>query len=465
MQKSNIQRIEKIKRGENRFLEFKEKLSFSDNIAKTIIAFSNGAGGELLIGINDKREITGVNDSDIFELQDKISNIIHDMCYPMVIPEIYVENHEGKNIIVVKVFSGSLKPYYLKNEGKLNGAYIRVGATNKMADSESITELERLRRNIGFDEEINYEFDLKEINYEFLKMQFNHIKNREIGITELKNLKLIKEENEKIYPTNAFLIVAGIMENTFTDCARFKGKTTEIFIDKKEYRGDVFSQIENIELFLKNHLKLNAEIRGLKREEKYEIPFEAIREVIMNAFVHRDYSRKGINIKIALFDDVLEITSPGVLPNSITIENIFNEGRSELRNNVIARVFKELNYIERWGTGMSKIKTACENAGLKTPEIKETGSFTQFILHRPAEYRRNTGGTPAVSIGNIDDKATRQTNLILDYMVENKKINLTAAMELLVVKNSRAREILAGMAKDGVIEKKGNGKNTFYIPS
>ena len=178
------------------------------------------------------------------------------------------------------------------------------------------------------------------------------------------------------------IILSGKPENTHTDCARFKGTTTNIFIDKKELSTNLFKQIEMIELFLKNHLNLNAQIKNFSRTEHYEIPIEALREAVLNAFIHRNYSRQGSNIKIAIFDDIVEINSPGVLPPSINLYNIFSSRRSEVRNKTLARIFKELGYIEQWGTGMRKIYDYSQSAGLKTPEISEKGHFLQFVFFR-----------------------------------------------------------------------------------
>ena len=130
-------------------------------------------------------------------------------------------------------------------------------------------------------------------------------------------------------------------------------------MDKKEYSGSLFDQIDKAEKFIKNYISLNVEIKGLKREESYEIPEIAIREVIVNAYVHRDYSNFGRDIKIGVYDDRVEIVSPGAFPNGITTDEIFS-GRSEVRNRVVARVLKELGYIEQWGSGINRVKVLCK---------------------------------------------------------------------------------------------------------
>jgi len=138
---------EKIKIGENRYLEFKEGLPSSQKIAKTVIAFANTAGGDILIGVNDHREIVGVDDDQLLDIPDKISDMIYSLCYPTIIPDIFIENIMGRNIIVIKIFPGSLTPYHLKSKGKSEGTYIRIGAENKKADREFLLDLERKRKN------------------------------------------------------------------------------------------------------------------------------------------------------------------------------------------------------------------------------------------------------------------------------------------------------------------------------
>jgi len=156
---------ELIGSGENKRLEFKAQLPKNDAIVKTIIAFSNTAGGRLIIGVGDDREIVGVDDGDIFELKDRVSSLIFDSCHPNILPEIYTLNIEEKLLLVVEVFRGNLLPYYLKSEGKNSGTYIRVGATNRQASRENIIDLERQRHNISYDEEVNFEYTLDSFGF------------------------------------------------------------------------------------------------------------------------------------------------------------------------------------------------------------------------------------------------------------------------------------------------------------
>ena len=176
--------------GEGRRLEFKEILPAQDKIFQTIIAFSNGAGGKLLIGVRDDRSIVGVSDDEIFTIPDTVASIIHDTCHPMIIPEIYVENIDGKSVLVIEVPNGGLKPYYLKQKGKISGTYLRVGATNRLADQEMIQSFERQRLNISFDEELLPHINMNALDIPRLIAEMSELMRRSITELDLINLKL-----------------------------------------------------------------------------------------------------------------------------------------------------------------------------------------------------------------------------------------------------------------------------------
>jgi len=459
--------LDEIKKGESKRLEFKEKLPSNEAIAKTVVAFSNTSGGKIVIGVNDKREIVGIDEDKVFEYEEKITSIINDMCYPTILPEIYAQNINGKIVLVVEVFRGSLLPYYLKNKGKLKGTYIRIGSTNRRADETLIAELQRQRLNKSFDEEENFEYKIDELNLEIIYNEFKQI-GKVCNYEKLKNLKLIKQINSKDIPTNALLITLGKFDNTSIKCARFKGVTKEEFIDKKEFREDLFTNLKNAIKFLQNHLNLNAKVEGLQLKEELEIPLLALREALINAIVHRDYLRNS-DIKVAIYDDIVEITSPGGFPNGLTIEEVMS-GRSEVRNKIVANLFRELKYIETWGSGIAKIKKLCEERGIKF-EINESGNFVNVVFYRPqvpnsVEKIPNNSELPANSQRITSEKPANLTNQeekIYDYVIKNNKIDVKIAEKLLNVKSARTREILSNMVKKGVLQKIGKTKGSYYI--
>ena len=470
----NLQAL--IQQGENKQLEFKEQLPKNESIVKTIIAFSNTSGGKLIIGISDDREIVGVKEDNIFELQDRISSLIFDSCYPNILPEIYTLNLEGKLLLVIEVFRGNLLPYYLKKEGKNNGTYIRVGATNRKAGFENIVELERQRRNISYDEEENFDYVLDELDLDVIYQEFKKI-GKSCDVEKLKNMRLIKELNGTLMATNALSIVLGKFDNVMIKCARFKGTTMETFIDKKEFSGNLFYILEESIKFLQNHLHLNAKIVGMRRIEEYEIPLLALREIVLNAIIHRDYTRNS-DIKIAIYDDIVEVISVGGFVNGLSIDEISN-GRSELRNKVVAHLFKELNYIESWGSGIEKVRKSCSGRGIKF-ELVEKGLFVEAIFHRPQVL--DSVGKPSESIGKVLEttnndrivpnnaeklpnsaELTNEEIKIIDFLKQNQKMTSNDVMELLGLKERRSRDILKILESKGYIQKVGKTRGSYYI--
>lgn len=443
-----------IQGGEGKSVEFKEELPSSQAIGKTVIAFSNTAGGKLIIGVNDQGKVTGLKpDVDIFELQDKVASIIYDNCYPNILPDIYTTTIDDKVLLVIEVYRGNLFPYYLKKYGKNEGVYIRIGATNRKASYENILELERQRMNISYDQEANKEVDFHSLDLSPILDRFAKA-NKSLDKSVMKNLKLVFEENGILYPSNGLLILLGKFEHVSMKCSRFKGTTMDVFLDRKEYDGDLFTQLENTENFIKNHIRLGSQIKGLQREDQYELPMEAIRESLVNAVVHRDYANNGRDIKIGIYDDIVNVVSPGGFPSTITQEDLL-EGRSEIRNKVIARVFKELNYIEQWGSGIRRIKSSCKTRGLKEPEIVEKGDFVDVSLYREV--------IDTDEVINDITALSHQEEKVIEYLKANENcITTREAESVLGVAERRARKVLNDMLGKGILKRVGRTTNTHY---
>jgi predicted HTH transcriptional regulator len=353
-----------ISQTEGRRLEFKAILPEKSDLAKTIVAFANDAGGELYIGIqNEPRKITGLPEEDLMSIKEQISNIIYDRCYPAILPEITFLTEEDKHIIRVTVYRGSMPPYYLKEKGKLKGTYIRVGSTNRLADETIIAELERRKRNVSFDSEVVMEKTIAELN--------------------IDNFKKI---NKTEYPTNALVLFSddklrnSIFHFAKVECARFKGTSSEEFIDQKSILSNIATQAEEAYNFVLRHINKGAIVEGVYTVSRWEYPVKAIREAIRNAVVHRDYSLTGKDVKVAVYDDMVEIASPGLLPPSIDYDAMESR-QSDARNKIIAPVFKRMGIIDQWGNGLKLISDELKDYPNIELRWKEVGlSFQlQFV--------------------------------------------------------------------------------------
>ena len=235
-----------------------------------------------------------------------------------------------------------------------------------------------------------------------------------------------------------------------------------IFLDSKEYSGDLFTQLEQTETFIKNHIYLRGEIKGLQRVDTYELPEEALREALINALVHRDYTNQGRDIKVGVYDDIVNIVSPGGLPSTLTAETLL-DGRSEIRNRVVAKVFKELGYIEQWGSGIQRIRAACLSQGLAEPLIREKGDFVDVVFYRPASEDIETPPDSAGYRRIVPDTLTPQESKIVNKVEQDGSITTPDVENVLSVKARRAREVLKSMVEKGLLEKKGTARSTYYV--
>ncbi len=352
---------ELIKQPEGRRLEFKSELPENADLAKTIVAFANDAGGELYIGVrNNPREVVGVAEDELMAIEEKVSSIIYDRCYPAILPEITFLTDEDKHLIKVSVYRGSTPPYYLKDKGKLHGTYIRVGSTNRLADETIIAELERRRRNVSFDSEVIVDKPAEQLNLDNFAAIFKEKTGEMINAQVLKKLELTKELNGVVYPTNALVLFSddelrnSMFHYAKVECARFKGTGSEEFIDQKSVITNIAIQAEEAYNFVLRHINKGATVEGVYTVSHWEYPIKAVREAIRNAIVHRDYSLTGKDVKVAVYDDMIEITSPGLLPPSIDY-SAMESRQSDARNKVIAPIFKRLGIIDQWGNGLKLI--------------------------------------------------------------------------------------------------------------
>lgn len=195
---------------------------------------------------------------------------------------------------------------------------------------------------------------------------------------------VLKQDGTEILPTNAFALLT---DNPFRQakiqCAVFKGTDKVFFLDRKEYEGSLYNLLEDAYQYVLRNIRMRAIIEGLIRQDKFELPPAAIREMICNAICHRSYMDEGM-IQVSVFDDRLEVSSPGALCRGLTLKDAL-KGRSKPRNKVIADVFSRMGIIEKWGTGLQRIVDLAKKESLKEPVFENNDSFFRAILYRGKE--------------------------------------------------------------------------------
>ena len=467
--------------GESKNVEYKVTLpDKSEKCMKTIVAFANTQGGKLIVGIDDKtHEIVGVENEILFQVMDGIANAVSDSCMPQIIPDIEPQTVDGKTVIVVSVEAGKNRPYYLKSKGKENGTYIRVAGTSRQAFPEKIRELEMEGARISWDELTCVGYSVSDEATERLCQDIESFRKK-AGMTEhsvkkeqLINWKILKQSEGQVMATNAYaLLTSDYFPFSKTQCAVFKGTDRAVFLDKREFTGPIYAQIESAVDFVLRNIRLGARIDGLVRKEKYELPLEAIREMIINAHCHRNLLDESC-IQVAVYDDRLEVTSPGGLYNGLTYEEVMN-GHSKIRNKAIANIFSQMGLVEAWGSGIKRILNAAKEYGLLEPKFQEFDNMFRVELFRDSLpmtlENKNIGETSEKHRRSIGEASEKQETVdfnstqleILKLLMENNRLSAVKLAEKIGVASRNIENNIKKLKELDILVRHGSPKNGYW---
>jgi predicted HTH transcriptional regulator len=293
---------------------------------------------------------------------------------------------------------------------------------------------------------------------------------------------ILAEEDGNIYPTNAYVFLLG--KNSFLSriqCGVFKGSNRTVFVDKREYSGALWEQVEEAYQFVLRNIHLGAQIEGIYRKDIYEIPPESIRELIINAAVHCSFLQSSV-IQVAVFDDRLEITSPGGLLPGVTLEKM-REGYSKVRNRAIASAFSYMNIIEQWGSGIPRLMEEVSEYGLKEPEFIDMESALRINIYRnpgqnvtmeqddfekTLDFATDFSMKESLEVGQIKTadvskrKTLEQYDIILDFMKDRQWHRTAEMAEILGLKSTRTKELLKELTAMDKIMDNGKTKGKLY---
>ena len=434
------------------------KRQYTDDIKKTVIAFANTDGGEIYIGVDDDGSILGVTDID--DIMLKLSNSIRDSICPdvSIFTSIELLKLEDMDIVKLTVERGTARPYYLCTKGiRPAGVYIRQGSATVPASESAILAMIKDSSGYSYESARSLEQELTfgkaEETFRDKDMMFDRV--------HMRTLKLIGEDG--MYTDLALLLSDQCVHQT--RFAVFQGTDKLVFKNRKELTGSIFSQMDELMELIDFYNQTRSEIRGLFRRDSRDYPEDAIREAVLNAYVHRDYSFSS-PLLVSMFDDRLEIVSVGGLVKGIELEDI-RLGVSVLRNEALANIFYRLKLIEAYGTGIFKIENAYRECGRK-PVFEATANAFKVTLPNmnydaPAGtdniyYLKEEG--PVYGIEPVrSDRAERIRALCRKkgYVVR-KDIE-----EAFQVSQPTAIIILKDMQTAGVLKRIGKGKNIRYI--
>ncbi|HJH28249.1 MAG TPA: hypothetical protein C5S51_00910 [Methanosarcinaceae archaeon] len=445
--------IEVIENGESETTEFKTSFAEWRDVVETISAFSNRNGGTIFIGVSDGCEILGVNNGKS-TLED-LANQIKQNMDPVIYPSIRIEMIGGKTIIVVDVKEFEQKPVLA-----FGRAFMRVGKSSQKLGYEEIRRLALLTSKVYWDGRVCEGASLEDIDEGKVKWFLNRAKSErrleldsETPVKEtLNEFNVLKEG----VPTNAAILLFGKNPQRFfiqseIRCARFKGLKPLEFIDMKVFGRDIIAQRDDALAFVKEHIRLHAQISGAERVERWEYPIEAIREAITNAICHRDYEIAS-NTQIRIFDDRVEVWGCGQLPEPLIPGDLKGEHKSILRNPSVAECLFLIKFIEQWGTGTNRMIERCLDHGMPEPLFDEVaGDFV--VTFRKYSFTDEV----------LNELNERQQNAI-EFLLEHKKITNREYREINPdISERTALNDLNDLVHKNMVATKGEKKHRYYI--
>ena len=460
--------------GEGTLYDKKEKLETNKpkSWLKTVSAFANGIGGALIFGISDKEEIIGLDNYK--KDSENISEIIKTKIEPL--PKVTLKHYliEDKNIIILFVHSGKETPYYF-TEGGHQTAYIRLGNESIPAKNNDLINLILKGKNRSYD---SLETNIKKDNVSFTKLKsLYYLKTgNEFTDSDLESFGLVNKDN---FLTNAGALLADepIIKHSRIFCTRWNGldmtSGIEEALNDNEFEGSILLLLQNAENFIKVNTKKKWKKGNESRIEMPDYPERAIQEVLVNAIIHRDYAIIGSEIHIDIYDDRIEIYSPGgMFDGSFIQEQNIMEISSLRRNPIIADLFNRIHLMERRGSGLKKIISSYQNAinytQEKEVEFKSTQKDFKVIL-KNLNYKVAIKNGDKVAIKSDDKVAIKiqdeQLKKILEYIKKYNNCKTSDIENLLSVKSSRARKLLSILVSEKKIQALGQNKNRYYVLS
>ena len=439
---------------ENKTTELKRE--YVDDIKNTVIAFANCDGGTLYIGVNDDGSVCGVDNVD--DVMLRVTNAIRDAVRPDVTMFVECRNEVVDEIpvVCVTVQRGTARPYYLHSKGiRPEGVYVRQGASTVPATDAAILSMIKETSGDSYEaaRSLNQQLTFEKATAFFRKRKVA------FGKTQMRTLHLIGEDDTY---TNLAFLLSDQCSHTLK-LAVFEGSKKTVFKDRQELTGSLLEQLEEAFAYIERYNRTRAEFSGLDRVDLRDYPPEAVREALLNAIVHRDYAFSGSTL-ISIFEDRIEFVTIGGLVKGITLEDV-KLGVSVLRNQHLANIFYRLRLIEAYGTGILKINESYDEHTVK-PVIETTNNAFKITLPNSNYQVENQGSLRTGKTNrNTSKKKDARIATILKLCQDQGSIVRTDVEKSLGVSQATAILLLRGLVDNGVLVKKGKGRNLRYYES
>lgn len=441
---------------ESEKIEF--KTSFNEEVIETLVAFSNTKGGIVYVGIADNAEIKGISTGK--ETTAQWINEIKNKTAPQIIPDIEVLSVEGKNIALIGVKEYPVKPVSTR------GRYFkRVGNSNHILSISDVVNLHLKTVNSSWDFYLKDGKSLNDIAFEKVQKLIDTLNRRnkvaieDDPLTFLRKYQLVSDE--KITNACWLLFMPDMDICTTVELGRFSSST--LIKDSLTLNGDLFSEAEEIMKFILKHINKQVIIKGqLENEERWDYPLDALRELVLNMVIHRDYTSPYDSV-LKVFDNYIEFYNPGALPADIDLEHLLNNDYvSQPRNKLIAEIFKASGLIEKYGSGIKRVLKDFKDYKLPQPEfrIMISGFIVKVYASSFKEFTENVkipDNVPDVP-DNVPDVPDKRLELIMGLIKQNNKILLQEISEQLKVSKRTVRRDIEKLKLENKLKRVGGEK-------
>jgi ATP-dependent DNA helicase RecG len=436
---------------ESKLIEYKEFLDNYERFLETVVAFSNTQGGDIIVGIRFDNIAIGLDDEKLRKYHEELPQAVADAIVPQTHVEIFERAINEKVCLVVRVYPGPGKPYYLKKLGYPKGVFLRYGSHNRLADDFAIDEFDRIKKNLRFEELLVTQLTINDLDPQQIKEVETSIGERAfINLGYLANTP-----SQKICPNQAAVLLfhpnpEQYIAESNVMVTHFSGTDNKNIIKREVFNSGLLKQFKSSFQYIKNIIGRNARLQEARMEyQNFEYPLDVIREVLVNALVHRAYGYE-MPIRVSIFSDRIEFLNSGTFFAPIHEETL-RFGLSRYRNPLIANAFRRAKLMEKQGIGINKIFEGCSNAGLLLPLFQEIENFVKVTLFNRIFSQK---------------RGVLRTNLSYSKYVaiftNHNHLSSQQFAKLIGKSQSTAKNILRVMIEQHLIVRFGSGRSTIY---
>ena len=436
---------------ENQNTEF--KASFNTGVIESLVAFANTGGGTVYVGVDDSGKLLGIQLA-----RESVQNFINEIkskTAPEIIPDVAVMDFEGKQIVAFQIQEYPIKPVAVQGR-----YYKRVNNSNHQLTVGEVVNLYLRTINSSWDTYVDKLHTIDDISIEKVQSAIDILESKGRSIAEdplsfLLKYNMIREGEI----TNAAFLLFHKDDDIISTVELGRFQTDIIIKDSARSKSDVITQVDEVLNFVRKHINKEVIITdSAYNTERWQYPLEAIREIVLNMIVHRDYRATSDSI-VKVYDDKIEFFNPGTLPDDITIDDLMNNRyKSTPRNKMIADFCKDLGLIEKYGSGIRRVISLFREAGLPLPKFEQISGGLNVTV-----YSKISGRMVGDRVGDrVGDGLSETQRKILSLMQRNPFVSAQRLSEEIGISKRKIEENIRTLREENKIERIGNAKSGHW---